>query len=308
MGLQAVATRKTLLQLVLSGLDSPVDEKKLPSDGSQLRILALSDSSGETAEAVIRAALAQFPSGQAAIERLPQIRSSEQIVCLIRELADEKPVIAYTLVLPGLKKTLDEEAARYNITTLDLLGPLMNRVSELTGQQPLMEPGLPHELSDSSRPLAALRFAIKHDDGQSPDGLLQADVVLVGISRTGKTPNCMYLAHHYGLKAANVPIVSGFDPPVQLFEVSPKKIIGLTMDADILQDIRSVRAQDIGIPAGAEYIDPENIRNEIRYARRVFSDLKCHAIDVTAKAIEETSSEIFYHLRRAAEESGSENQ
>ena len=116
----------------------------------------------------------------------------------------------------------------------------------------------------------------------------------------------MYLAHHYGLKAANVPIVPEIDLPAKLFEVSSKKIIGLTMHADILQDIRTVRAREFGIPAGADYVDVENIKNEIRYARQVFSDLKCYAIDVTAKAIEETSSELFYHLRQEAE-SGSEN-
>jgi hypothetical protein len=298
---------KQLLQLVLSGSLLPVDEK-LPADGGQLKIFALSDSSGATAEAVIRAALAQFPIGQTVIERLPQIRSSQQIVSLLREIAPDKPVIAYTLVLPELKKTLDEEAARYNIPTLDLLGPLMSRMSELTGRPPLMQPGLLHELSDSFAPrIAALEFALKYDDGKRTDELLQADVVLVGISRTGKTPNCMYLAHHYSLKAANVPIVPGIDLPARLFEVSPKKIIGLTMNADILQDIRSVRAHEFGIPAGADYIDPEKIRDEIRYAKRIFSDLKCHTIDVTAKAIEETSSAIFYHLRQVAE-SGSENQ
>jgi [pyruvate, water dikinase]-phosphate phosphotransferase / [pyruvate, water dikinase] kinase len=280
---------------------------KETANGGQLKIFALSDSSGATAEAVIRAALAQFPSGHVVVERLPQIRSSKQIVSLLAAIAPCKPVIAYTLVLPELKKTLDEEAARYKIPTLDLLGPLMSSVSELTGKLPLYQPGRPHELSDSSLPrIAALAFAIKYDDGQNPDGLDQADVVLVGISRTGKTPNCMYLAQHYGLKAANVPIVPGIDLPAGLFKVSSKKIIGLTMDADILLDIRAVRAHEFGIPAGADYIDPENIRNEIRYARHVFSDLKCHTIDVTAKAIEETSSEIFYHLRRVAE-SGSEN-
>jgi [pyruvate, water dikinase]-phosphate phosphotransferase / [pyruvate, water dikinase] kinase len=281
--------------------------KKVSVNIGHLRIFALSDSSGDTAEAVIRAALAQFPRGAAGVERLPLIRSCQQIVNLIAEIAADQPVIAYTLVVPELRKAMEEEAARHNISTIDLLGPLISRVSELTGRQPLWQPGRMHELSDSYFPrVAALKFAIKFDDGQSPDGLALADVVLVGISRTGKTPNCMYLAQHYGLKAANVPIVPGLDLPAKLFEVSPKKIIGLTLDADILQDIRSVRAQEFGIPAGADYIDPENIRNEIRYAKRVFSDLKCHSIDVTAKAIEETSSEIFYHLRLEAE-SGSEN-
>lgn len=286
---------------MLNRLVSPVDTK-LPLDGSQLIIFTLSDSSGETAEAVARAALVQFPPGQASIYRLPQIRSCQQIVNVVRELATGRSIIAYTLVLPEFKRALEEEAARFNIPTLDLLGPLISRVADLTGAQPLSQPGRLHLLDETYfRRIAAVDFAIRFDDGKNPDGIMQADIVLIGVSRTSKTPNCMYLAHHYGLKSANVPIVLGVDPPLQLFQISCQKIIGLTIDPYLLQDIRSTRAQVLGMPNGTDYVDPEHIQQEVRHAKRVFREIKCHTIDVSSKAIEETSSEIFLYLRQHAE-------
>jgi regulator of PEP synthase PpsR (kinase-PPPase family) len=285
---------------VLNGL--VLVDTKLPIDANQLIIFTLSDSSGETAEAVARAALVQFPPGQATIYRLPQIRSCQQIINLVRELSTGRSVLAYTLVLPEFKHALETEAARYNIPTLDLLGPLITRVAELTGAQPLSQPGRLHLLDETYfRRIAAVDFAIRFDDGKNPEGIMQADVVLIGVSRTSKTPNCMYLAHHYGLKAANVPIVMGVDPPLQLFQISAIKIIGLTIDPYLLQDIRSTRAQVLGMPAGTDYVDPDNIQQEVRHAKRIFRELKCHTIDVSAKAIEETSSEIFLYLRQQAE-------
>jgi regulator of PEP synthase PpsR (kinase-PPPase family) len=278
-------------------LTSAVDTK-LPVGGSELIIFTVSDSSGETAEAVARAALVQFPPGQASIYRLPQVRSTQQIVGLVRELATGRSVIAYTLVLPEYREALEAEAAKHSIPTIDLLGPLITRVATLTGSTPLSQPGRLHLLDETYfRRIEAVDFAIRFDDGKNQEGILQADVILTGVSRTSKTPNCMYLAHHYGLKAANVPIVLGVDPPLQLFQVPPRKIIGLTIDPFLLQDIRSTRAQILGMPDGTDYADPDKIRQEVRYAKRIFRELKCHQIEVSAKAIEETSSEIFLYLR-----------
>lgn len=279
--------------MTLSAVDA-----KLPVDGRELIIFTLSDSSGETAEAVARAALVQFPPGQASIYRLPQVRSTQQIVSLVRELATGRSVIAYTLVLPEYREALETEAGKYHIPTIDLLGPLITRVSQLTGAKPLSQPGRLHLLDETYfRRIEAVDFAIRFDDGKNPEGIVQADIVLTGVSRTSKTPNCMYLAHHYGLKAANVPIVLGVDPPLQLFQIPARKIIGLTIDPFLLHDIRSTRASALGMPAGADYADPEKITQEVRYAKKIFRELKCHTIDVSAKAIEETSSEIFLYLR-----------
>lgn len=274
-------------------------EANLPVETRELIVFTVSDSSGETAEAVARAALVQFPPGRASIYRLPQVRSCQQLAGLVREVAHGRAVIAYTLVLPEYRETLENEARKHNIPTVDLLGQLISRIASLTATAPLSQPGRLHLMDESYfRRIEAVDFAIRFDDGKNPDGVLQADVILTGVSRTSKTPNCMYLAHHYGLRAANVPIVSGVDPPPALYQVDPKRIIGLHIDPFILHEIRTTRAQILGMPVGSEYADIERIRLEVRQAKQMFRELKCHVIDVSSKAIEEISSEIYIYLRQ----------
>lgn len=240
----------------------------------------------------------QFPPGRASIYRLPQIKQVDQIPALIREIARERSIIAYTLVLPQYKEALELEAAKLNMATIDLLGPLIERISHVTGQVPLSQPGRLHILDESYfKRMEAVEFAIRYDDGKNPDGLAQADIILIGVSRTSKTPNCIYLAHHYGLKAANVPIVYGVDPPLALFSAPSKKIIGLNLDPYLLQEIRSTRAQILKMSQESDYADFERIQEEVKNARKLFSELNCIVIDVSGKAIEETSSEIYMHLR-----------
>ena len=265
----------------------------------KLIVFTMSDSSGETAEAVARAVMVQFAPDTVSIYRLPQIRSSQQIPQLVREIAQKDlAIVAYTLVLPEYRETLEAEANKHHIPTIDLLGTLMNRVSHLTDVQPLSQPGRLHLLDETYfRRIEAVDFAIRYDDGKNHDGILEADVVLVGVSRTSKTPNCMYLAHHYGLKAANVPLVSGVEPPLSLFKIDSRKIVGLQIDPYLLQEIRSNRAQILGMHTQNDYADPDRITQESRQARKLFRELKCHTIDVSAKAIEETSSEIYLYLR-----------
>lgn len=271
----------------------------MPLPGSELIVFTLSDSSGETAEAVAKAALVQFPADQTRIFRLPQIRSCEQITQLVSGLATNNSIIAYTLVLPEYRQTLEDEAAKLRIPTVDLLSPLISRVALLTGATPLSQPGRLHLLDETYfQRIEAVDFAIRFDDGKNPDGILQADVILLGVSRTSKTPNCMYLAHHYGLKAANIPIVMDVEPPLQLFQVNAKKIIGFTIDPYLLQNIRTNRAQSLGISTKSGYADPEKICQEVNYSKSIFRDLQCHVIDVSAKAIEETSSEIYIYMRQ----------
>jgi regulator of PEP synthase PpsR (kinase-PPPase family) len=275
-------------------------DSKLPVGERELIIFTLSDSSGETAASVAQAALVQFPPGYASIYRLPQARSCQQIAGLVREIGNGRSLIAYTLVLPEYRETLEEEAQRYGVPTIDLLGPLITRVAELTEAKPLAQPGRLHLLDETYfRRMEAVNFAVRYDDGKNPEGISQADVILVGLSRTSKTPNCMYLAQHYGLKSANVPIVPGVDPPLALFTVPSRKIIGLTIDPHLLHNLRTTRAQIIGMPAGSEYADLDEIKAEVQYAKRIFRELKCHSIDVSARAIEETSAEIFLYMRGA---------
>jgi len=274
-------------------------DTKLPVGEKELIIFTLSDSSGETAEAVARAALVQFPPGYATIYRLPQARSCQQITEFVEQMGAGRAILAYTLVLPEYRETLEREAKKYNVETIDLIGPVIARVGELTGAKPLAQPGRLHLLDESYfKRIEAVDFAIRYDDGKNPDGIIQADVVLVGVSRTSKTPNSMYLAHHYGLRSANIPLVMNVDPPRALFEVDKLKIIGMSIDPHLLQDIRSIRAKVLGMAPDAEYADLDQIRQEVRYAKNIFRELDCHVIDVTSKAIEEISSEIYLYLRQ----------
>jgi regulator of PEP synthase PpsR (kinase-PPPase family) len=268
-------------------------------DSRDLVIFTISDSSGETAEAVARAALVQFPPGRASIYRLPQVRSCQQLVGLIGQVSQGRSIIAYTLVLPEYRETLEAEAAKHEIPTIDLLSPLISRIANTTGMMPLSQPGRLHILDENYfKRIEAIDFAIRFDDGKNSDGIKQSDVVLTGVSRTSKTPTCMYLAHHYGMKAGNVPIVLNVDPPPALFEISSKRIIGLHIDPHVLHGIRMTRAQVLGMPSNTDYADPDRIQQEVRQARWLFRELKCHVIDVSAKAIEETSSEIYLQLRQ----------
>jgi regulator of PEP synthase PpsR (kinase-PPPase family) len=274
--------------------------KMQPTEQIQaLTVFIISDSSGETAEAVARAAVVQFPAGTTTIYRLPQVRSTAQLKLLIHTASMIRGLIAYTLVLPEYRDTLACEAEKFQIPTVDVLGPLISRVSALTSTLPLSLPGRLHQMDETYfRRIEAVDFAIRFDDGKNADGIAQADVVLLGVSRTSKTPSCIYMAHHYGLKAANVPLVLKIEPPHMLFKIPVSKIIGLTIEPHLLQEIRSTRTQVLGISPSSEYSDIDQVTAEVRYARKLFRELKCHVIDISAKAIEETSSEIYLYLRQ----------
>ncbi|RIL07931.1 MAG: phosphoenolpyruvate synthase regulatory protein [Proteobacteria bacterium] len=268
-----------------------------------LKVYVMSDSSGETAAHVVHAAVVQFAPELTKVSRLPQIRSAEQIRSQLKDLAGKNVLVAYTLVLPEYRETVEQEANAQGIASIDLLGPLMGRLSELTGAAPLSQPGRSHLLDDAYfQRMEAVNFTVRFDDGKNQESLRQADVILTGLSRTSKTPNCMYLAQHYGLKAANVPIVPGVQPPRALFSLPSNKVIGLTIDPVILHRYRVSRAKILGLESDSGYANIEDIRQEVQYAKSIFRDLRCHMIDVSAKAIEETSSEISLYLSQQRNE------
>jgi hypothetical protein len=262
-------------------------------------IFVVSDSSGETAAHVTQAALAQFQAQVATIQRYPQIRSSSQLVDVISDAAKCEALVAYTLVLPEFRETLVRETRRWNVDSFDLLGPLISKIAQLTRTSPMSQPGRLHVLDDAYfRRMEAVNFAVHLDDGTHPDRLHEADVVLVGLSRSSKTPNCLYLAQHYGLKSANVPLVVGIAPPPALRRIDPRKVFGLSIDPHVLHGLRSSRAQVMGIDSSQNYSSLEELVEEVKYARQIFRELKCQVIDVSTRAIEETSSEIALRLSR----------
>ncbi len=248
---------------------------------------------GETAEFVARAAVSQFNSGSFEVRRVPYMNDPEYLKEKIKEAAQYPSVIAYTLVLEDLKKKLIELAEEYKIPTVDILGPMIEALKKVSPTPPRMEPGLLRKLDEEYfRKVEALEFAVKYDDGKDPRGMLHADIVLIGVSRTSKTPVSMYLAHNR-LKVANLPLVPEVAPPEELFQLPAWRVIGLTISPDLLYDIRQARLKSLGLTAGADYAKLDRILKELNYADEIMKRIGCPVVDVTNRALEETAGKIL---------------
>ncbi|MBS3897522.1 MAG: kinase/pyrophosphorylase [Dethiobacter sp.] len=260
-------------------------------------VYVLSDSIGETAEFVVKAVASQFNSGHVEIKRVPFVTDVEIIRDVIEEASQLKAMITYTLVLPELRKVIQEESKRRNLITVDVMGPMMDAFGEFLNIDPRLEPGLVRRLDEQYfRRVAAIEFAVKYDDGKDPRGLLQADVVLVGVSRTSKTPLSMYLAHKR-LKVANLPLVPEVEAPEELYWVHPNKVIGLTINPRQLNEIRQERLKALGLHAQANYASMERILEELEYAEKIMRKVGCPIFDVSNKAVEEVANKILQIVR-----------
>jgi regulator of PEP synthase PpsR (kinase-PPPase family) len=256
-------------------------------------IFILSDSIGETAELVARAAAIQFNHGGVEIRRLSYVNNPNEIPEIIEEASSFNCVIAYTLVIPELKRVLVREAAKYGIPTVDVLTPMLDAVSQLVDRDPKLEPGLVRKMdSEYYRKVEAIEFAVKYDDGKDPRGILRADLVVIGISRTSKTPLCMYLANKQ-IKSANMPLVPEVSPPDELFRLPKHKLIGLTIRPQQLHEIRRERLNTLGLTSDADYASMKRILKELEYAENFMKKVGCPIIDVTNKAVEETASRVL---------------
>ncbi|HEY9854848.1 MAG TPA: pyruvate, water dikinase regulatory protein [Stenomitos sp.] len=276
-----------------------LQEGRAISDTPTITVYTVSDGSGETAEHVARAAALQFKGQNLKLNRLPRVRDARHLEDLVQSAAEGPCIIAYTMVEATLRDALVREATKHGIPTVDLLGSLIGTLSNVLQVEPRFEAGL-LQLRDEKyfNRMDAIDFAIKYDDGKDPKGLAQADLVLIGVSRTSKTPTCMYLAQNRGLKVSNVPLVLNVAPPKELFDLPPGRIIGLTLNSEVLHEIRTARLQNLGLSSSASYASTERIEQEIEYAYQLFRRLRCPVVDVTNKAIEETASEILEITQR----------
>ncbi len=260
-------------------------------------VYVVSDSVGETAEFVVKAVAIQFNSGHVEIKRIPFVSDADTILDVVEEAAQGGGMIAYTLVLPELRRIIREESERRNLVTVDVMGPMMEAFGRLLGIDPRLEPGLVRRLDEEYfRRVAAIEFAVKYDDGKDPRGLLLADVVLIGVSRTSKTPLSMYLAHKR-LKVANLPLVPEVEPPEELFWVPPNKVVGLTINPRQLNEIRQERLKALGLHAEANYASMERILDELDYAEKIMRKVGCPIFDVSNKAVEEVANKILQFIR-----------
>ncbi|HEX6989678.1 MAG TPA: pyruvate, water dikinase regulatory protein [Bacillota bacterium] len=271
-------------------------------DGEQVRpvVYVVSDALGETAELVARAAMTQFNKGAAAeLRRVPHIDTPEAVRDLVAR-ARRPCLIVYTLIQPELRRFLADQTAAAGIPSVDVMGPVMDALRRVLRMEPRLEPGLIHRLDEQyfSR-IEAIEFTVRCDDGRDLRSLPKADVVLIGVSRTSKTPVSMYLANR-NLKVANVPLVPEIDPPGELFRLSARRVVGLIIQPDKLQEIRRQRLRSLGAAGAGRYADPARIREELAFAQRVFERLGCPVIDVTGRAVEETASEVLRILDEGA--------
>lgn len=256
----------------------------------------LSDSLGETGELVIRAALSQFNTKKYKINRFAQIQSVEELDSILQEIKDGS-LILYTFVREDLIERVKEFENR-DVLILDLISPIIKVLSERFKLDPSKEPGLNRRLDDEyfSR-ISAIEFAVKYDDGKDPRGFKKADLVLIGVSRTSKTPLSMYLANK-NIKVANLPLVLEAEPPEELFEIPAKNVIGLTNSPQKLLHIREERLKSLGVTTNSNYTDMHQILDELEYAEQIMRRIGCPIIDVSNKAIEETSQIIINLLKK----------
>jgi [pyruvate, water dikinase]-phosphate phosphotransferase / [pyruvate, water dikinase] kinase len=257
------------------------------------QILIVSDATGRTAEMVVRAALVQFQGADVRFHLHPHVRSAEGIRAAVQAATARQGLIVHTLVSPELRRLMLTEGRARNVPTIDLLGPLLLRLEDLLQLQPLAKPGLFREMDQEYRSrFEIVEFAVKHDDGQDPRGLLQADVILVGVSRTSKTPLSIFLAWR-GLRVANVPVVHALPLPEELLRVDPRKVVGLTIKAERLLELRRARLQQMETPPKFPYADPRQIWAELEYAHSQFGRAGWPVVDVTDKSIEEVAAEVL---------------
>jgi len=257
------------------------------------RVVVVSDATGRTAEMVVRAALVQFQGANVQLHLRPHVRTAAGVRAAVQEASKLPALIVHTLVSQELRNLMLTEGRARGVPTIDLLGPLLLRLEDLLRLQPMAKPGLFREMDQEyRRRFEVVEFAVKHDDGQDPRGLQQADVVLVGVSRTSKTPLSMFLAGR-GLRVANVPVVHDLPLPEELARVDPRKVVGLTIKPERLLELRRARLQQMETPPKFPYADPRQIWTELDYARDQFNRAGWPVVDVTDKSIEEVAAEIL---------------
>jgi len=257
------------------------------------RIYTVSDASGATAERVVKSALIQFDAENVEVIRIGEIRTKEQVCQIIAEAAKHRGIIVHTLVSEELRHLMVTEGRLMDVTTIDIMGPLLVRLSEMFSLKPKGIPGgmTPFDRGYLER-IEAIDYTVRHDDGKNPHELHEADIVLVGVSRTSKTPLSFYLAYR-GWKVANVPVILDVEPPEELFRLPKHRVVGLVISPQRLAELRKVRVERLGTVA-QRYADLEYIHQELTYAYQIFERRKdWPLVDVSHKPIEEAASEIL---------------
>jgi [pyruvate, phosphate dikinase]-phosphate phosphotransferase / [pyruvate, phosphate dikinase] kinase len=284
------------LRVVCSALTAAAEEpEKIMMSGRFIDVV--SDSTGETAEKVVRAALLQFPQSGVVIRLHTRVRSPEIARPILERAAQEGALVVFTAVSPELREFIHSLSYELKIDAIDVIGSLIGKLAHFLDRQPINMPSGMLPLSEEYyRRIEAVEFAVKSDDGKEPRNFKKADLVLVGVSRTSKTPLSTLLAQR-GLKVANLPLVLGITIPPELEEAPQDRIVGLTIGIDQLCEIRQARLRQLGMPSETNYAVREHVREELAFAQQLFAAHSWPIIDVTGRAIEETAVIILETLK-----------
>ncbi len=263
----------------------------------EVNIIIISDSAGDTAFNCATAAAAQFPEAQINYRRYPFIINKEKLDSVFEEI-EKYPnlVIIYSLVSDELQMPVLKFSREHNIQSVDILSPAVEALQLTTHMKPVEKIGAQHKMNQKYFDrISAMEFAVMYDDGKDPKGFLEADVVLLGVSRTSKTPLSLFLANK-NLKVANLPLVPQTHIPKEIYEINPKKIIGLTNDPSVLNEIRRQRMIAYGLNPDTTYSNMDSINAELASAKKLYDKLGCYVINVAHRSIEETAALIMDHL------------
>ena len=253
----------------------------------------VSDATGDTLISLATAALAQFEGVESDRHIWPMIRSDIHMGPVIAEIEKNPGLVMFTLVDHTLREILNDECRRLQVPCVPVLDPIIGALENYLGAESRELPGRQHIMdADYFKRIDAIQYSLHHDDGQSVQDFDRADVVLIGISRTSKTPTCMYLANR-GLKAANIPLVPGISLPDEVLNLKNVLVIGLTASPDRLVHIRRNRLEYLNQIANTDYVDIDAIKEEVLNARRLFDAKGWPKIDVTRRSIEETAAAII---------------
>ena len=262
-------------------------------------IFIVSGGVGASGEQLVRTALAQFKGVGVPVVIVPQVHDAAQVEKAVTRAAESGGTIVHTLVDEEMRQTLTRLARERNVPAIDAIGRLLSHLTEVLDQEPIGQPGLYRQLRQAYFDrVEAIEFTMAHDDGKNIQGWAQAEIVLVGVSRVGKTPLSMYLAVR-GWKVANVPLVPDISPPPKLFELDRRRVVGLTIEPGQLIDHRQQRQRTLGVSgAGSAYIDPTKMYEEVDAARRLYRRNGFAIVNITDKPIEESADEVIALVTR----------
>ncbi|WP_339703393.1 pyruvate, water dikinase regulatory protein [uncultured Sphingosinicella sp.] len=273
----------------------------------RLHLHLVSDSTGETLESVAKAGLAQFEDVETIKHFWPLVRSRGHLDRVLMDIASRPGLVLFTLVNADMRTHLEARCRAMGLPAVGVLDPVIEGLQAVLGQRAAARPGRQHQMDEAYfRRVAAIDYTMNHDDGQGADNWEEADILLIGVSRTSKTPTSIYLANR-GYKTANLPLVPTSRPPEQLFRLSKPMVVGLTTNPDRLVQVRRNRLLSLAQAPETAYVDMDEVTKEVAAARRLCADNSWPVIDVSRRSIEESAAAIInlYNERAEARANGS---